>query len=340
MLKNSILFKNNELDMRKWQELIENTPFVSPFQGISFYRFIKSQKNMDAEVFAVQGIDGRYSCLAVIVIMYEAGLKKFISSRAIIYGGPLVENKIDIQDFSFLLSSIWDVLKAKVIYFEIRNLADYSFSYPTFRKLGWDYLPYLNIKIEITFNSIEEYLKSLGYNRRRQIKLSEKAGLIYKLVETELEIEKIYFLLRDLYKKKLKLPLPSLSFFQGLWRSGTSVVFAVFDGTEIVGGAFCPFVEKKKIYTFYYCGLKNYKKNVYPTHLAILACIEYAINNGIKTLDFMGAGLKSEPYGVREYKMEFGGRLIEEGRFRKISKPFLFKIGKSFLQLSKRMRFK
>ena len=58
------------------------------------------------------------------------------------------------------------------------------------------------------------------------------------------------------------------------------------------------------------------------------AAIEYAKENHIPLFDFMGAGKPDEPYGVRDFKMEFGGEQVEYGRFLYLRKPMLFAIGK------------
>jgi lipid II:glycine glycyltransferase (peptidoglycan interpeptide bridge formation enzyme) len=42
----------------------------------------------------------------------------------------------------------------------------------------------------------------------------------------------------------------------------------------------------------------------------------------------MGAGIPDRPYGVRDFKMEFGGEVVEYGRYLCIRKPVLYKIGK------------
>ena len=42
----------------------------------------------------------------------------------------------------------------------------------------------------------------------------------------------------------------------------------------------------------------------------------------------MGAGVPDKPYGVRDFKMEFGGEVVEYGRYLHIRKPLLYKIGK------------
>ncbi len=42
----------------------------------------------------------------------------------------------------------------------------------------------------------------------------------------------------------------------------------------------------------------------------------------------MGAGKSGTDYGVRDYKLQFGGHLVEYGRFIRIERPSLYRIGK------------
>ena len=58
----------------------------------------------------------------------------------------------------------------------------------------------------------------------------------------------------------------------------------------------------------------------------------------LKILDFMGAGLEGQEYGVRKYKLEFGGELVEYGRFRKVNNKFLFIIGKMGLRVMRLLK--
>jgi lipid II:glycine glycyltransferase (peptidoglycan interpeptide bridge formation enzyme) len=64
--------------------------------------------------------------------------------------------------------------------------------------------------------------------------------------------------------------------------------------------------------------------------------MKYAIDNRLQHFDFMGAGNPNQPYGVRDYKEKFGGKLVEHGRYRKITKPFLFILGKISLKIISR----
>ena len=42
----------------------------------------------------------------------------------------------------------------------------------------------------------------------------------------------------------------------------------------------------------------------------------------LRNLIFGGAGKPDKPYGVRDYKLKFGGQLVNWGRFEKVHKPF------------------
>jgi lipid II:glycine glycyltransferase (peptidoglycan interpeptide bridge formation enzyme) len=49
--------------------------------------------------------------------------------------------------------------------------------------------------------------------------------------------------------------------------------------------------------------------------------------NNIKIYDFAGAGKPNKEYSVREYKLKFGGSLINLGRYQCIHKPLMYRLG-------------
>lgn len=147
------------------------------------------------------------------------------------------------------------------------------------------------------------------------------------------EIKEIYKILSELYKTKVHKPLLSLSFFQQLINNKQSTIFAVKHENKIIGESFCLIFPKKEIYTWYYCGLRNYHNKIFSTHIALWAVINYAIEDNLSFVDFIGAGLVHEDYGVRKYKAKFGGELVEHGRFLKIINPLMYSIGKLGLKV-------
>ena len=90
------------------------------------------------------------------------------------------------------------------------------------------------------------------------------------------------------------------------------------------------------MYEWFECGLNSEYKEQYPSVMATWAGMEYAAEHGCARYDMMGAGEPNVPYGVRDFKSEFGGKLVEHGRFLCICKPWLYKIGKLGVKLLKR----
>jgi lipid II:glycine glycyltransferase (peptidoglycan interpeptide bridge formation enzyme) len=236
----------------------------------------------------------------------------------------------------FLLDSVRDYYQGKLIYLETRNFFDYKNFRSDFSAAGWSYIPYLNVKVQIKDRSLDEIISLFNYNRRRQVRKSLAEGATWTEVNTVSRIQAIYRILFHLYKTKVRLPLPPEDFFIKFWQSGLMKAFAVEHNGKIIGGSFSPVLPGKCVYTMYYCGERDYHPRIFPTHLAVLAVMDYGQKAGCRYLDFMGAGKPGVEYGVRNYKMEFGGDLIEEGRYLLVLNPFMYKLGKLGLTMLSR----
>jgi lipid II:glycine glycyltransferase (peptidoglycan interpeptide bridge formation enzyme) len=327
---------DENIDLDKWQSLLDSSIYTSPFQTPAFYHVHNQHKKQAAHVFAIEQ-EGEYKALVVVTIQSEKGPISFLSTRGIVYGGPLI-NTNDQRSISFFLEQVVSKIKFRVIYIETRNFFNYSFYKQSFLDSSWMYEHYLNFQLPLASVEKNEITSLFSYNRRNEIKKSIANGAIYDLCSTQQEIAEIYAILKDLYNKKVKLPLPDLKYFVELFNQSILKAFIVkHDGTTI-GGSFCIVLPNKSMYTFYYCGLREYSKKIYPTHLAVLAAMEYGVENNIPLFDFMGAGKPGEVYGVRDYKVQFGGELVEYGRFLYVTKPLFFKIAKIGLSLWKKLK--
>lgn len=323
----------SSVNKARWLDLLNSSNFANPFQTESFYTICKNSKETQGLVYAIENQEKKYDALCVVCIRKEKGISGFFSKRAIIYGGPVLSENCSKEALLLLIRTLEKDLAKKVIYIEIRNYASYVNFHAVYDRLKWEYVPYLNIKVKLGYKSLEELLMSFKDNRRRQIKQTLKAGITYKEAETYKEISLIYNILEHLYRNEIGLPVPSLQHFFDLWKSGLLKVFSVIDDNRTIGGSFCMILRKKAIYTYYYCGLRNYKPKIYPTHLALLAAMDYGINNQLLFLDFMGAGRPDTDYGVRKYKERFGGDLVEEGRYLKVTNRFLYWLGVSAINI-------
>lgn len=238
-MKELIFLKDDQISEEDWNRLLKACLFLSPFQTPYFYHLINEIPGFSAHAYAIS--DGSIILsLCLVTIQKEPGIKRVLSKRAIVYGGPiLLSLSKDLLDP--LLLFITDDLKRKTIYLEIRNYFDYnSFrSVYQFRKFHW--LPYLDIRLKLSGKSLDEVISEMKYNRRREIKLSFQAGASYRVAESGSEIEQVYNILKSLYKSKIKLPIPNLSFFKTIFNSQIGKTFAVIHDGKIIGGSFCIF---------------------------------------------------------------------------------------------------
>lgn len=326
---------NQEIKKEKWLNLLENSNNASPFQTPEFLDMYNNVDVYSADVFAIEE-KGDYTTLVVVTIQKEKGVKGYFSKRGIIYGGPVLVSSGE-KALEALLTNIKNYYKKDIIYLEIRNNFDYSNYIKTFEKCGWSYERRLNVQLDVKDISLEGVLAKMKYNRRREIKLSYKEGAITRFAKDEAEVGKLYQILENLYIERVKLPLNPLSFFLSLFSSSQGKVFVVLHNEVIIGGAFCLY-DKMSICTLYYAGLRGYHKKIFPTHLAIMGVIEFAIENKIEMVDFMGAGKPDETYGVRDFKLQFGGDLVEHGRFNNVFNPLLFRTGTLGLKLMSKIK--
>lgn len=209
------LLFNNEIQIDKWSNLLERSPYSSPFQTRQFYDIVNSVATYNANAIAVED-EGNLQNLALIAFQKEPGISGFFSRRGIIYGGPLLslENH---EANTFLINGISKYFSKKAIYFETRNAFDYSSFQEIFRLNGWNYSSHLNVKLNIHNKEIKDILSEMKYNRRREVRISLDAGTNYRSCETKDELREVYKILKKLYKEKVKLPLPSFEFFPRSW---------------------------------------------------------------------------------------------------------------------------
>ncbi len=326
----------DQIGRHRWEALLEKSPCASPFQSPDFFEWFNGISPLQyALVYAIEQA-GQIVALCVVTLQKERGVKSFFSRRAIVYGGPLLDESRP-DTWETLLRAMEKSLRGQAIYFEVRNYHDYRSLWAAYENRRWEYLPYLNVQLALEGKRPDDVLAGMKYNRRREIKLSRQHGASGRPAQSEEEVLQLYQILVDLYKDRVKVPLPEFDYFRRLFHASTGKIFVVEHEEKLIGGAFCLYLPGQAIYTQYYCGIRNYHPRIFPTHLAVWAAVEYGLECGARFLDFMGAGLKGQEYGVRTYKLEFGGELVEHGRFVKVLSPLFYRIGKTGLSVMQKL---
>jgi lipid II:glycine glycyltransferase (peptidoglycan interpeptide bridge formation enzyme) len=324
----------SEIDTKQWQQLVDNSLVASFFQTKECYGFYASLSFLEPFVFGISENDKLAGVICGYIIADGGKIKQFFSQRAIIPGGALLDENISDEALQALLNFTAKTLKNKAIYIEFRNYSDYSKYKTSFKESGFIYYPHLNFHIS-TFD-LETSFSNMKASKRRCVRLSQKEGAEIIEIKESIDLKAYYELLSDLYKRKVKTPLYPYDFFEKLVQLPLGKIFAIRYNSQIIGGSACVCLDNKTIYQWFLCGLDGKYKNVYPSILANWATIEYAARNHFSRFDMMGAGKPDEDYGVRIFKAEFGGTLVEHGRFLCICNKTLYKMGQLYVEKIKK----
>lgn len=330
------IIEGKDITEKSWSDLIQESPVATWFQTQEAYVFFDSLSFLETFAFAVED-SGQLKGLVVGYIQKDGGkLKQIFSRRAIILGGPLLAKDISDERLKALLLALKERLCKKAIYIETRNFNDYSRWKSVFVECGFGYEPHYDIHVDTS--SIDIINERLGKSRKRDVRVSLRDGA---LVVSDPSIEQIrayYRILEDLYKTKIKTPLFPIEFFEKLFELPSSAFLLVEYQGEIIGGTVCVGLTGKAVYEMYACGKDGVYKNIFPSELATFSGLQFAVENGFPCFDMMGAGKPDDGgYGVRDFKLKFGGELVEYGRHNYVCKPLLFWIGKLGVRIMKKI---
>ena len=327
---------DRDVDVVAWASLAQTSSVASWFQTKEAYDFFDGLSFLEAFACGVEE-DGQLKGVVVGYVQKDGGrIKQFLSRRAIVLGGPLLADDIEEEGLALLLGTLKSNHKKKAIYIETRNFNDYSRWKKTFLAQGFDYEPHYDIHVETS--TIEQIEQNLGKSRKRDIRVSFRDGAVLVKRPSKEQIAEYYLILCDLYKTKVKTPLFPLDFFEKLSELNASAFLLVEYGGKIVGGTVCVGLPGKALFEMYACGEDGVHKNIFPSEVATYAGLQYAAENGYPKFDMMGAGKPNDGgYGVRDFKLKFGGELLELGRFDYVYKPFLYQVGKWGVKIMKKL---
>lgn len=315
----------HQIDQKNWNDFITQHPHGNFFQSPQFFHFLHELPGVKPSIISAWYAQQLVGLLLAFRQKENNGVKGFFSRRTIVYGGPLVTGWYGDTVVQLLLKHLHK--EQKSIYTEFRNLFDLSKYRAIFEKLGYTYNQHLNYIVSIP-DEAEATLQLLNSSKRRQVRKSLKNGAEITKPNGIEEVWGFYEILKQLYRQKIKKPLPNWEFFKNFHKNkNLGVYLLVKYNKKVIGGIMCP-VLNNTLYEWYICGEDNQYKNIYPSVLATYAPIAYAAKNGLQYFDFMGAGKPGQDYGVREFKSKFGGEEVENGRFIRVNNKFLFSIGK------------
>ena len=292
------------------------------FQTVEWMRLFEREEGTQVVLFAVYSVfNSRLLMVQPVTInRYYRYLPSKFASYAVAWREPWrVENLADkdaIEAFELMREEIVRYCRKRALYIEYRHFGE-----STINDAQWErkyrVLPWWNIYRE--FEAGEEVEKLMKRDKRRQLKQSLEAGVEVVLEPTTEQIVEWYGLLKRLYRR-IHRPLPSVNVFLRLKELGIGRVFVVVYNGRIVSGSAllcCAIDDCRVFYEWYRASVDERIEGVYPSVVATWQALSLAAERGGR-FDFMGAGPRDKTYGVRDFKLSFGGELTPEYRYRKL----------------------
>jgi len=337
---NNELKVTTKLDIKQWSEFVSNHPKGNIFQTPEMYEVYKRTKRYEPIFLAVVDSSEKVQALLLAHVIREFdGFIGSFSSRSIIQGGPLfVENDAGEDALKLLLIDYDKIANKKALYTQIRNLYDTSKFKEVFLQNGYGCEEHLNFLVDLT-KSKDELWQRLTKKRRNRIRMARKKGVTIEEVNDKNLISVFCSLIHEAYKNA-RTPLADVTLFESVFdllvsKKMAKIFLAKYENTYI--GTMCVLMYNTRTYNWYAGASKKYLQ-LCPNDLLGWYSIEWGLENGYKIFDLGGAGKPNEKYGVKEFKKQFGGEVVNFGRYLKIYSPRKLWLAEKGFKVHRRLR--
>lgn len=323
-----------EINKEEWAKFVRAQPNGTIFHTPEMWNVYDRTNNYEPVVLCVIDKQNKIAGLFIAVIQKEySGLLGLLTARSIIFGDSIVRDD-NPEIFTILLKEYNRIIYKKAIYSQIRNFKiQTSYNIKQYSENGFDYEDHLNIIVNLSIGT-NALWKGVKRNRKDGINKAKKQGFVFKVFDRLESVDEFYTLFCDLYSK-IKLPHPDISLFNSInnYLSDFTKWF-ILEYKEKPSIILCSFVYRNTIYAFS-IGITQDSKllRLRPVDLFYWEVIKWAAENSYNFFDWMGAGKPNKEYGVRDFKLQYGGELYNPGRYEKIHKPLLNKLAKSGLNI-------
>ena len=319
----------DSLDIKAWRQFVDRHPQGNIFHTPEMFQVFARAKGYHPTLEAAVDDHGQVLALLLPVqVTLKDGLFRRLTTRSIVYGSVLcAPGPTGLEALALLLRTYTRKASHEVLFTELRNLSDLSAIQPVLNECGFAYEEHLDYLIDLT-GSPEQVLQNMGPRTRKHIRRAlRKGNVIVEQVTNRNQMIAWYDLVRGTYQAA-RVPLADRSLFEAafdiLHPRGMIRYWLAQIGTTYAAAS-AELVYKDMIYGWY-GGMDRAYAEELPGELLMWHILEWGAGADYKTYDFGGAGKPGEPYGVRDFKAKFGGRLVCFGRNTNVHSPRLLRL--------------
>ncbi len=323
-----IISEFKDINIDNWENYVKSHPNGNIFQTPNIFKAYQETKNYDPLVIVVLNKNNDIIGLQVsVTIQLYDNILGPLTSRSIIFGGPLIQNE-DKSILDVILGEYLKKISGKAIFSQFRNMWNWNRLNNSFVNRKIIFEDHLDIIFDLTKGE-EQLWKEMKRVRKKGINQSYKKGVFVKKIDlmNSHTFDQSYSIL-DLVYKRIKLPIPKRDFFENIIKNNKNNILSLglYIEKELVAVriALC---YNSLVYDWY-AGAKEEYLSYRPNDVLPWEVLKWGAENQYKNFDFGGAGKPNIPYGVRDYKLKFGGDVVNYGRYEIVHKPILMKVAK------------
>lgn len=291
------------------------------------------------ESFAYFAINEDKQISAMLAGFYQAvkpSILAGLSRRAVMLQAPIFN---DPEALRALLVHYLRNSSDEAVYTEIRNHYLDPVYQQTCRSLNFIWEGHYNI-IKAIPGTYEALWKETGRKRKDGINKARKFNFEIHAEVSIGAVENFYPLLKRKYSD-LKLPIPDRGFFENCLKNDNLSSCKFFELSENgnVRISLLAFLYKETLHALF-IGIDQDPEFISkrPVDFFYFEVMKWCVNNGFQYFDWMGAGKPGVPYGVRDFKLQYGGELVDYGRFIAVHKPLMMYIAKAGFRAMQKLK--
>jgi lipid II:glycine glycyltransferase (peptidoglycan interpeptide bridge formation enzyme) len=224
------------------------------------------------------------------------------------------------------MTRYFEEIDRRVLYTELRNLSAPDGFATILQARGFEYQPHLNLLIALD-KPADKILQDIGPRTRKHIRRAHKTRRV-KIAELQnpSELHNWYALLQKTYARA-GVPLADISLFRAAFAELTPAGMCKFWLANVDDAPAACSLELMHGNTLYgwYGGTDRAFSSATPNEALVWHILEWGSQNGYEHYDWGGAGTPGQAYGVRNFKLKFGGAPVEYGRFVRVHSPRMLK---------------
>lgn len=326
------------LPEEEWRRFVTDHPAGNIFHTPEMFRVFGYAKNHQPELWAATQNGSVLALLLPVRIILKRGLLRYLTSRAVVYGGVLcAPGRIGQKALKILLQTYVHEVRGDLLFTELRNRTDLSTIRSVLQYSEFDYEDEYNFLVDLAL-PVERIWHKIAKSTRKQIRrIRDKGTLTIEELRDRKNLPVWYALIQKSFSR-VHVPLADYSLFESAFDilyPQAMIQFLLCRVNDQHIAASVALLYKKEIIGWYRGFNREYRK-YQPNDAMVWHLLKWGAEKRFHVFDFGGAGKPDEDYGPRRFKSKFGGALVNYGRHLCIHAPMRLKLSRAGYQVLRR----